>query len=83
MVKCGKIQLLLHRKIKSITKMAKKKSNKTAASPSMNLAEVLSIDKIFHNERLNFFIGILLFILSIYTAIAFVSFFSRERPTKA
>ena len=75
MVKCGKIQLLLHGKNKSITKMAKKKSSKTTAGSSLNLTEILNIDKIFHNEWLNFFIGVLLFILSIYTAMAFASFF--------
>ena len=57
--------------------MAKKKSNKTKAEkPSMNLAEALGLNKIFENERLNFFIGVLLFVLAIYTTISFVSFFT-------
>ena len=57
--------------------MAKKKSNKSKAEkPSINLAEALGLNKIFENERLNFFIGVLLFVLAIYTTISFVSFFT-------
>ena len=56
--------------------MAKKKSTKSKAEkPAGSLAEALGINKIFENERLIFFIGVLLFILSIYMALAFVSFF--------
>jgi len=40
-----------------------------------SLSETLGFDKIFHNERLNFFIGVLLFAFSIYMALAFGSFF--------
>ena len=56
--------------------MSKKKKQKTkTAKSSVSFYEALGIDGIFHNERLNFFIGILLFIFSIYLMWAFVSFF--------
>ena len=58
-------------------KMGKKKNQKgKQESLSINLSEALGIDKIFHNERLNFFIGILLFILAIYMSLSFISFFN-------
>jgi len=76
MVKYGKIQLLLHRNNKNRTKMAKKKSNKTRVDkPASSLADALGFGKLLHNERLNFFIGVVLFIVSIYAALAFVSYF--------
>ena len=76
MVKYGKIQLLLHRNNKNRTKIAKKKSNKTRVDkPASSLADALGFGKLLHNERLNFFIGVVLFIVSIYAALAFVSYF--------
>ena len=58
-------------------KMVKKKNQKgKQESLSINLSEALGIDKIFHNERLNFFIGILLFIIAIYMSLSFISFFN-------
>ena len=74
MVKCGKNQLLLHGKnyIKSI--MAKKKTSKTKSDKfTPSLWETIS-DKILYNERLHFFMGLLLFVLSIYTVLSFISF---------
>ena len=57
--------------------MGKKKNQKgKQESLSINLSEALGIDKIFHNERLNFFIGILLFIIAIYMSLSFISFFN-------
>jgi len=57
--------------------MGKKKNQKAKQeSLSMNLSEALGIDKIFHNERLNFFIGVLLFIIAIYMSLSFISFFN-------
>ena len=64
-------------KFKRKEKMAKKKSNKTKSnSPSVSLAEALGINKILNNERLFFFTGVLLFIVSIYMALSFLSFFT-------
>ena len=57
--------------------MTKKKSNNSKSKkPSISLSEAIGINKIFENERLIFFIGVLLFILSIYTALAFISYFT-------
>ncbi|MBQ8486063.1 MAG: DNA translocase FtsK 4TM domain-containing protein [Prevotella sp.] len=57
--------------------MAKKKTSKNKTEGlAINLPEALGIDKILHNERLNFFIGFLLFIVSIYLTLAFISFFT-------
>ena len=52
--------------------MAKKKKN--TASPSFK--EALGIDKIFHNERLNFVLGILLLFIAGYLIWAFISYFT-------
>ena len=57
--------------------MAKKKTQKTKAEkPAVNLSEALGIDKILNNERLNFFVGLLLFLVAIYMTLSFVSFFT-------
>ena len=57
--------------------MAKKKNQKSRSEGSAKgLAETLGMDKILHNERLNFFIGLVLFIVSIYMALSFASFFT-------
>ncbi len=52
--------------------MAKKK--KTTAAPSFK--ETIGIDKIFHNERLNFFLGFLLLFVAGYLIWAFISYFT-------
>lgn len=62
-------QLLLHI-IYNI--MAKKKKTNTSSS----FKEVLGIDKIFHNERLNFFLGFLLLFVAGYLIWAFISYFT-------
>jgi len=57
--------------------MAKKKSNKPATSkPASSLKEALGFDKIFHNERLNFVLGVFLFIIAGFLTWAFISFFT-------
>ena len=57
--------------------MAKKKKQKSKSeSQSKSLTEILGIDKILYNERLNFTIGLLLFIMAIYMMLSFVSFFT-------
>ena len=58
-------------------KMAKKKSSKQKASKqSVSFSEALGINKIFQNERLIFYVGVILFALAIYMTLAFVSFFT-------
>ena len=57
--------------------MSKKKSKKTKAEkPATSFTEALGLNKIFDNERLNFFFGVLLLILAAYTTLAFISFFT-------
>ena len=57
--------------------MAKKKASKAPREKkATSLKEALGIDKIFHNERLNFYLGILLFVIAGYLTWAFVSFFT-------
>lgn len=65
-------QLLLHFKSRKKVKMAKKKK----AQKSKTLSEVLSFDKIFHNERINFILGIVIILVAIYMLLAFISYFS-------
>jgi len=54
--------------------MAKKKKKSTVSSTSF--ADAVGFKNIFHNERLNFFLGLLLVIVSVYMILAFVSFFT-------
>jgi len=61
--------------------MTKKKKQKQrqkghAEDSGTSLLEALNFDKIFHNERLNFALGLLLLGFTIYMIIAFVSFFT-------
>ncbi len=62
-------QLLLHI-IYNI--MAKKKKTNTVSS----FKEALGLDKIFHNERLNFFLGFMLLFVAGYLIWAFISYFT-------
>jgi len=48
----------------------RKKTEHTASS----LAEAIGFNNILHHERLNFFIGLLLVVVSIYLILAFISF---------
>jgi S-DNA-T family DNA segregation ATPase FtsK/SpoIIIE len=48
----------------------RKKTERTASS----LAEAIGFNNILHHERLNFFIGLLLVVVSIYLILAFISF---------
>lgn len=52
--------------------MAKKKKTSTASS----FKEAIGFDKIFHNERLNFFLGFLLLFVAGYLIWAFISYFT-------
>jgi S-DNA-T family DNA segregation ATPase FtsK/SpoIIIE len=55
--------------------MAKKKKEKKSQKSS-NLSSILSFDKIFHNETLNFTIGIALALVAVFLSLAFVSYLS-------
>ena len=48
----------------------RKKTERTASS----LAEAIGFNNILHHERINFFIGLLLVVVSIYLILAFISF---------
>lgn len=52
--------------------MARKKRESKVAS----LSETIGFDKIFHNERVNFMLGIIFCIVAIYLILSFVSFFT-------
>jgi len=54
--------------------MAKKKKAKTEKTATFK--EAIGIDKIFHNERLNFFLGFMLLFVAGYLIWAFISYFS-------
>ena len=56
--------------------MAKKKTNKAShEKPASSLKEALGIDKIFHNERINFVLGFCLLFIAGYLVWAFASYF--------
>ena len=55
--------------------MVKKKAKKTA-EPRPTLGESLGFSKIFHNERTNFLLGILLLAVSFFMTLSFVSYFT-------
>ena len=55
--------------------MAKKKQQKKDRM-AYNFIEAIGFKNIFENERLNFFIGLLLFILAGYLVLAFISYFT-------
>ena len=55
--------------------MAKKKKKQVSQSEErFTLAGSLGLNQIFHHERLNFFLGLMLFGVAIYLLLAFVSF---------
>lgn len=55
--------------------MAKKKQQKKEQTASSFL-DAIGFKNIFENERLNFFVGLLLFILAGYLVLAFISYLS-------
>lgn len=59
--------------------MAKKKNTRTNKS----LSEVVGFNTIFHNDIINFIIGVILVLLSIYTIISFISFFSTGKADQS
>ena len=57
--------------------MAKKKTSKSSADkPASSLKEALGFNNIFHNERINFVLGLFLIFVSVYMLWAFVSYFT-------
>ena len=55
--------------------MAKKKNSKTyKEKPASTLSEALDLKNIFHNDRLNFILGVALFIIAGFMLWSFVSF---------
>ena len=55
--------------------MSKKKNTKAKSDKqAISITEALGIDKILNNERLNFFVGVLLFAFSIYLCMSFISY---------
>ena len=75
MMKSDFFPLLLHQNIENRLIMAKKKKEKNMKS-STGVFRMLTIDNIFHNERLNAFLGVFLILLALYLSLAFVSYFS-------
>ena len=58
--------------IEKDSKMARKKDKRKTSS----LSETLGFNTIFHNEKLNFVIGLLLLVMAGYMILAFTSFFT-------
>lgn len=59
--------------------MAKKKNTRANKS----LSEIVGFDNILHNDIINFIIGVVLVLLSIYIIIAFISYFSTGRADQS
>ncbi len=55
--------------------MAKKKQQKKDR-PAASFVEAVGLKNIFENDRLNFFVGLVIFILAIYFVLAFISYFT-------
>ena len=75
MMKSDFFRLLLHQICVNGQNMAKKKKDKKTNGGS-GFTGVLGVDKIFHNEKLNFVLGILLVCVAIYLTLAFISYFT-------
>ena len=54
--------------------MAKKKSSKASGKKASSMGEALGFNNIFHNERINFVLGLLLLLIAGYLIWAFVSY---------
>ena len=78
MMKSKFFRLLLHQNIEKRQNMAKKKKEKKSQKSSSNssLSSVLSFDKIFHNETINFTLGIAVVLVAVFLSLAFVSYLS-------
>ena len=77
MMKSKFFQLLLHQNCEKRQDMAKKKKEKRSQKSSGgSLSSVLSFDKIFHNETLNFTLGIAVVLVALFMTLAFISYLS-------
>ena len=77
MMKSKFFRLLLHQNCEKRQDMAKKKKEKKSQKSSGNsLSSVLSFDKIFHNETLNFTLGIAVVLVALFMTMAFISYLS-------
>ena len=78
MMKSKFFRLLLHQNIEKRQDMAPKKKEKKSQKSSSNssLSSVLSFDKIFHNETINFTLGIAVVLVAVFLSLAFVSYLS-------
>ena len=56
--------------------MVKKKKEKKTQKKTSSLSSVLNFDNIFHNEKLNFTLGLILAVVAIFLSMAFVSYLS-------
>ena len=68
-------RLLLHQICENERNMAKKKKDKKINS-DFSFSSILNVGKLFHNEKLNFVLGILLVFVAIYMMLAFISYFT-------
>ena len=75
MMKSKFFQLLLHQNSEKRLYMAKKKKEKRTQK-SASLSSVLNFDNIFHNEKVNFTLGLLLAGAAVFLSLAFVSYLS-------
>ena len=75
MMKSNFFRLLLHQICEIIRIMAKKRIDKKVKKSS-GRSWFSSIINIFHNEKFNFVIGILLVVIAVYLTLAFVSYLS-------
>ena len=74
----SKIFFVILHFLNRIMYMAKKKktTKTTGEKPASSLKEALGIDKIFHNERINFVLGFCLLFVAGYLVWAFISYFT-------
>ena len=56
--------------------MVKKKKEKKTQKKTSSLSSVLNFDNIFHNEKLNFTLGLILAVVAVFLSLAFVSYLS-------
>ena len=68
-------QLILHQNCEKRHIMTKKKKEKKSQKHT-ELSSVLGFDKIFHNERLNFILGLIIIAVALFMGLSFISYLS-------
>ena len=68
-------QLILHQNCEKRHIMTKKKKEKKSQK-HIELSSVLGFDKIFHNERLNFILGLIIIAVALFMGLSFISYLS-------